>query len=84
MAGYPAHLLKSRATESAATDGEELDRRLHDSDGKQLSLNTSIPHEASIDWDDIPNKPNADLGLESTERRRAARALTLTRTRRKR
>jgi hypothetical protein len=74
MAGYLEHLLKSRATESAATDGEQVDQRLHDSDGKQLSLNTNVAHEALIDWNDIPNKPNADLGLESTERRRAARA----------
>jgi hypothetical protein len=84
MTDYLDHLLKNRVGESVVGEGEQVDQRLQDSDGKQLSLNTGVTREASIDWDDIPNKPNADLGLESTERRRAARALTLTRTRRKR
>ena len=82
MAGYPTRLLKSHSTASAVNDGEQVDQRRHDSDGKQLALNTNVAHDASIDWDDIPNKPNADLGLESTERHRAARARTLTRRKR--
>jgi hypothetical protein len=78
MAGYLEHLLKNRAPQSAVNDGEQVDQRLHDSDGKQLALNTNAAHDASIDWDDIPNKPGADLGLESTERRRVTRARTRT------
>jgi hypothetical protein len=76
------YLARLRKIEPAAVDvpgDEQVDPKLHDADGKQLVQDHNATKSERPNWDDISSQAQLDLGLSSTERRRAMRARTLRR-----
>ena len=76
MSDYLEHLLKRRPA-VGATDVDGDEPKIRDADGRQLVQPKNSAHGELADWEDLPKKPDADLGLTSTERRRAARSRNL-------
>jgi hypothetical protein len=75
MSDYLESLLKRRIP--GASDIEQDEPKTRDADGKQLVQPKNALRSDFASWQDIPLRPDADLDLTSTERRRAARSRTL-------
>jgi hypothetical protein len=76
MSDYLDGLLKhKRAAGDTPGDGQ-VDPRMHDADGRQLTQSKNVTGNEPVNWDEVPKRLHLDLDLASTERRRAARSRT--------
>ena len=77
MSNYPPKLAQKTSAESSSPGDALVDPKVRDADGKQLAQRTNPAPDELREWRELPQVPNLDLDLASTERRRATRSRTL-------